>query len=90
MLSSDKLRVQSAFASVLDRKAVTTRRRAPRPTGEQTQTIGRAHAIKGFIAGRPLARERLANPALAMKKISDTTPPQDYRGHNPATGIRTL
>src|SRR6266480_4129055 len=38
------------------------------------QTIGRAHAIKGFAGDRPLAIEPIANPALAMKKISDTTP----------------
>jgi hypothetical protein len=33
--------------------------------------IGRARAIKGFVAD-PLI-EPIANPALAMKEISDTT-----------------
>jgi hypothetical protein len=41
--------------------------------GRMIQTMGRAHAIKGFVADRPLAIEPIANPALAMKKISDTT-----------------
>jgi hypothetical protein len=41
--------------------------------GTTIQRIGRAHAIKGFAADLPLAREAIANPALAIKKINDTT-----------------
>ena len=40
--------------------------------GRTTQRIGRAHTIDGFVADRPLAIEPISNPALAMKKISDT------------------
>jgi hypothetical protein len=37
------------------------------------KTIGRAHAIKGFLAEVPLAREPISNPVFAMNNISDTT-----------------
>jgi hypothetical protein len=49
-------------------------KKGSKTNGRTTQTIGREHAIKGFIADRPLATEEISNPALAMKKISDTTP----------------
>jgi hypothetical protein len=61
-----------------------------RSKGRTIQTIGRAHAIKGFVGDRLLAIAPIANPALAMKKISDTHAPQDYRGDDPATGIGPL
>jgi hypothetical protein len=56
--------------------------------------IGRAHAIKGFVAD-PLI-EPIANPALAMKEISDTTlhkiiasmiPPPESGAYGPADSI---
>ena len=59
-------------------------------------TIGRVQAIKGFVADRPLAIEPIANPALAMKKISDTTlhrmiaamiPPPESGPYGPAASI---
>jgi hypothetical protein len=62
--------VEGAMSSLWDpdRSQILTSSR-----GRTIQTIGRAHAIKGFVADRPLARELIANPALAMKKIRDTT-----------------
>ena len=40
--------------------------------GRTIQTIGRAHAIKGFVADRPLAREAIAKPRIGDKKIIPT------------------
>ena len=48
-------------------------KKGSRSKGRTIHTIGRAQAIKGFVADRPLAIEPIANPALAMKNISDTT-----------------
>jgi hypothetical protein len=45
------------------------------------QTIGRAHAINGFVADRRLMRAATADAALAGKEDQRHHAPPDYRGH---------
>jgi hypothetical protein len=58
--------------------------------GTTAQRIGRAHAIRGFAAGWPLMRRAIAGAPLAVKEDQRDHVPQDYGGHDPATGMGTL
>lgn len=51
--------------------------------GRTIQKIGGAHAIKGFVDDRPLAIDPITQPALTIKKISDTAQELLGRGCNP-------